>query len=146
MLIKREVPVLRLAELRRSAGDSALGMDEIGGVQRRATGRTLVPIGALILTARAGARDVAVSEELLRLGIVVLLALLLDEAPLVIDRTEDRRGMLSMRSTRRTSVDIKGDPEVCEGLADDRIVAVYDVLGADALPLSLLGSITYLSR
>ena len=100
---------------------------------------TLVSVGTLILTARARTGDVAVSEELLRLRIVVLLTLLLDEAPLVIDRTEDLRGMLSVRSTRRTPVGVKGDPEVSKGLADDSVIAVYDVLGADALLLCLDG-------
>ena len=114
-------------------------MDEVGRVERRPAVLTLVSVGTLILTARARTRDVAVSEELLRLGIVVLLALLLDEAPLVIDRTEDLRGMLPVRSTRRTPVGVKGNPEVGKGLADDRIIAVYYVLGADALLLCLDG-------
>ena len=114
VLVKGQIPVLRLAELRRSTGDSALGMDEVGGVQRRAAGLTLVTIGALILTAGAGARDVAVREELLGLGVVVLLALLLDEAALVVDGSEDRRGQLTVRGACRTAVDIEGDTEVSE--------------------------------
>ena len=114
VLVEGQIPVLRLAELRRSAGDSALGVDEIGGVQRRATGLTLVTIGALILTAGAGTRDVAVREELLSLGIVVLLALFFDEAALIVDGSEDRRGKLTVRGARRTAVDIEGDTEVSE--------------------------------
>ena len=114
VLVKGQIPVLCLAELRRSAGDSALGVDEVGGVQRRATGLTLVTIGALILTARAGTRDVAVREELLGLGVVVLLALFFDEAALIVDGSEDRRGKLTVRGARRTAVDIEGDTEVSE--------------------------------
>ena len=139
MLVKREIPVLRLAKLRCCPRDSTLGVDEVRRVERRPAVLTLVSVGTLILTARARTGDVAVSEELLRLGIVVLLTLLLDEAPLVIDRSEDLRGMLPVRSTRRTPVGVKGDPEVSKGLADDRIIAVYDVLGADALLLCLDG-------
>ena len=114
MLVEGQIPVLRLAELRRSTGDSALGVDEVGRVQRRSAGLTLVPIGALILTARAGTRDVAVREELLSLGVVVLLALFFDEAALVVDGSEDRRGKLTVRGARRTAVGIEGDTEVSE--------------------------------
>ena len=114
-------------------------MDEVGGVQSRAAGLTLVTIGSLVLTAWAGAGDVAVSEELLRFGVVVLFTLFFDEAPLVVDGAEDRGCQLSVRGAGRTAVDVEGDTEVGERLADDAVVAVYDILWRDALLLSLDG-------
>ena len=114
-------------------------MDEVGGVQSRAAGLTLVSIGTLVLTAWAGAGDIAVSEELLRFGVVVLFTLFFDEAPLVVDSAEDRGCQLSVSGAGRTAVDVEGDTEVGKRLADDAVVAVDDILWRDALLLSLDG-------
>ena len=127
--------MLRLLEDRRSARDGAVGVDEVGGVEGRATALTLVSVGMLILTPRARTYDVAVGEELPCLGVVVLLRLLLDEGSLVIEGTEEGRGMLPMGRARRTAIDVEGHTEASEGVSDNGVVAVYYILRGDSLLL-----------
>ena len=112
-------------------------MNEVGWVQRRSAVLTLISVCPVILTAGTGTSDIAVGEELLSFGVIILLALLLKEFPLIIKGTEERSSMLSMSRARRTSVDIEGNPEVCERLTDDSIIAVDDILRGDTFLLGL---------
>ena len=112
-----------------------MGVDEVGGVEGRATALTLVSVGMLILTPRARTYDVAVGEELPCLGVVVLLRLLLDEGSLVIEGTEEGRGMLPMGRARRTAIDVEGHTEASEGVPDDGVVAIHYILRGDSLLL-----------
>ena len=87
----------------------------------------------------AGAGDVAVGEKLSGLLVVILLALLLDEDALVIERAEEVGGHAMVHLGGGAGVDVERDAEALEGVLDKRVVAVYDVLRGDALLLGAEG-------
>lgn len=127
--------MLRLLEDGSSARYGTVWVDEVRRIEGRSTALTLVSIGVVILTPRTCTYYIAVGEELPSLGIVVLLRLLLDEGSLVIEGTEEGRGMLPMGRARRTAIDVEGHTEASEGVPDNGVVAVHYILRGDSLLL-----------
>ena len=95
-LVERHIPVLGLLEHGHIAGDGAVRIDQVGGVEVAATGLALVAIGALIATVWAGAHDIAVGQPLVGLLVVELLCGSLDEFTLVIEGFEKLGSRLPM--------------------------------------------------
>ena len=88
MLVKRQIPMLRLLEDGSSTRYGTVWVDEVRRIEGRSTALTLVSIGVVILTPRTCTYYIAVGEELPSLGIVVLLRLLLCKGTLIIKCTE----------------------------------------------------------
>ncbi len=86
--VERQIPVLRLALDGHRARHGAVGLEELVGREGRAALLALVAVGAFVAALGAGAHDVAVGEEGLRLLVVVLFRGALDELALVVELAE----------------------------------------------------------
>ena len=139
IVLEREVPVGGLLLDGLGAAELALGVDQLLGAERAAAFLALVAVGAFIAALGAGAHDVAVRQELLRLGVVVLLALLRDELARVVEPAEELGGRLGVHLGRGAAIDVEMDAEPLERVLDDAVVAVHDVLRGAALLAGLDG-------
>ena len=117
---------LRSAEL-------GLRIDEFFRTESAAAFLALVPIGSLGSALRAGSDYVPVSEESLRLRVVVLLRLPGDELALVIELAEEVRGILLMHLRAGTSVNVEIDTEARERVLDNLVILVHNILRRAAL-------------
>src|SRR5688572_29738525 len=84
ILLQRQVPVLRLTKHGCSARERRLWIDQLPRTQCRSAFFTLIAVGIWMATLRAGADDVAVSEEYLRLVVVILLRNLFRQQPFIV--------------------------------------------------------------
>ena len=139
IVLQREIPVGGLLLDGRGAAQLAVRVDELLGAEGAAALLALVAVGAFVAALGAGAHDVAVGEEGLGLGVVVLLALLGDELAVVIELAEEAGGVLGVHLGGRTAVDVEMDAQALEGVLDDPVVAVHDVLRRAALLARLDG-------
>ena len=137
VLVERKEPVLGVLEDGFGAAEGGLGVDEVGGVEAGAAGFALVAIGVLVAAAGAGAGDVAVGQELASLLVVVLLRHFLDEFALVVELLEVGGCGLVVEGAGGAAVDVEGDAQFGEGLLDDFVVAVDDVLRCYAFAAGL---------
>ena len=87
----------------------------------------------------AFAGDVAVGKELAGLFVVELFGFLLHKFTLVIEFAEKVGSGLAMGFRGGAAIDIEGDAETLEGILDDIMVTVHDILGCDALVAGLYG-------
>ena len=133
IVLQREVPVGRFLLDRLGAAELALGIDQLLGAEGAAALLALVAVSALVAALGAGAHDVAVREELLGLGVVVLLALLGDELALLVELAEEAGGVLFVHLGGGAAIDVEVDAEPFEGVLDDAVVAVHDVLRGASL-------------
>ena len=97
-----------------AAAEGRLRVNQLVRAEGRAALLALVAIGALCAAARAGAGDVAVSEEGLGLLVIVLLAHLLYELALLIELPEEVRGVLVVSLRRCPRIYVEVDSESCE--------------------------------
>ena len=88
VLVKGEIPMLRLTHHRGIAAQCRLGVDKVSGIQRGATSFALITVCTFIATMGAGTRDVTVSKKLMRLFVIILHRSLLNEFPLLIQFLE----------------------------------------------------------
>ena len=135
MLVKRQIPMLRLLEDGSSARYGTVWVDEVRRIEGRATALTLVSIGVVILAPRTCTYYIAVGEELPSLGVVVLLRLLLCKGTLIIKCTEEGRGVLPMGRARRTAIDVEGHTEASEGVSDNGVITIHYILWGNSLLL-----------
>ena len=96
VLIQGKVPVGGLLLNRLSAAELGLRVQELFRAESASALLALVPVGVRVATLGAGADYVPVGQEGLRLRVVVLLALHGDELSLVVQLTEELRGVLVM--------------------------------------------------
>ena len=139
VLVQRQVPVLRLALHGHRSRHGAVRVDQFVGRERRAALLALVSVGAVVAALGAGAHDVAVGEERLRLLVVILHRSLLDELALVIELAEEGRGGRGVRRRRGARIDVERHAEPLERALDELVVAIDDLLGRDALLAGLDG-------
>ena len=139
ILVQRQVPVLCLADLRLGTTDRGVRVDELHWGEVAAAFLTLVAISIRVAAVRARTHDVTVSEELLSLGIVILLRLFLHELAVVVELAEEVRGELVVNLRGRTTVDIEGDTKLLEGVFDELVITVADILRCHAFFLGADG-------
>src|SRR5699024_458938 len=118
-------PVLGFAHYWHSAAQGTFRVDEVCGVEGGAAALALVAVGILVAALGAGAYNVAVGQELLRLLVVVLLRGLLYKLAIFVELFKEARSGVGMRLGRGAAVDIERDVEILEGVLDDRVVLVY---------------------
>ena len=116
-----------------------MGVDQLVGAEGAAAFLALVSVGPLIAALGAGSHNIAVSQKLLCLLVVVLLTLLFDELAVLIELTEELRGRLVMGLGRGSGIDVETDTELSEGLLYQLMVFVHDILGRAALLAGLNG-------
>ena len=132
---QREIEVRGLADRRGGAGDLALRVDELGGVQERTALLALIPTGVRVAADRAGPLDVAVREEHLRLLVVELLLLFLLEETVGMEPEEELLRRAVVDRPGGPGIVVKAHPEPLEGGAVELVVAVDDLLRRDLLLL-----------
>ena len=93
----------------------------------------LVAVSTSCVAAWTFATDIAVGEELLRFWVVELLGGLLNKLAVVVEMAEKIRCQLVVDLAGGTRIHIKRDAEALEGVFDDVVVAIYYLLGGDAL-------------
>ena len=135
VLVQRQIPMLRLAHHRFRAADGTLGVNQVGGRQRRAALLALVAVCPLCMTMGAFARNVTVGQESMCLLVVILHRGFLHELALVVQGTEKLRSRLAMHFGRRAPVHIERNAEFLERVLDDFMITVYHVLRRDTLLL-----------
>ena len=113
--------------------DSVVWIDEFVWRKRSTALLALVAICTCGVAAWALATDIAVSKELLCLRIVKLLGCLLDKLAIVIEMAEEIRSQLVVSLARGTRINIESDAKSLERVFDDVVVAIYYLLGGDAL-------------
>ena len=133
ILIQREIPVGSLFLHGFRSAELGLRIDEFFRAESAAAFLALVPIGSLGSALRAGSDYVPVSEESLRLRVVVLLRLPGDELALVIELAEEVRGILLMHLRAGTSVNVEIDTEARERVLDNLVILVHNILRRAAL-------------
>ena len=85
------------------------------------------------------AGDVAVGQESFSFLVVVLHGGLFDEFAFIVELAEEVGSRLVVYFRRSTSIDVERDAELLERVADQRMVAVYHVLGCTAFLLGTDG-------
>ena len=122
-------------------GSAQLGfrIDQFLRAQRASAFLALVAVGSRIAALRAGADDIAVGQEGLRLRIVILLAFLGDELVVIIELAEELRGILVVDLGSGPGIYVEVDAKLHEGVLDDPVVLVHDVLWRHTLGAGLYG-------
>ena len=139
VLIQRKIPVSGLFLYRLGTAELGFRIDQFLRAKRASALLALISIGVRIATLRTGADDVAVSEELSGLRIVVLLGFLGDELALVVQLAEKLGRVLLVDFRRRAAIDVEIDTQTGERIPYDLVVAVYDVLRGATLLAGLDG-------
>ena len=78
----------------RASAQGRLRIDQFVRTEGRSAFLALVPVGTLRAASRTGSRDVTVGKESPGLLVEVLLALLLDELPFIVEFAEESRCIL----------------------------------------------------
>ncbi len=86
-----------LAHLDGFAGEGRAGIDEVGHIERRTAGLTLVAVGIFIVAAGACADNITVGKEFAGFFIVRLESCLDRELAFIIEVTEEFRGSLVVK-------------------------------------------------
>ena len=139
ILVQGQIPVLGLAQHGLRTADGGLGIDKLGGREVASALLALVAVGTLVVAVRALAGDVAVGQELVGLLVVVLFGGFLGELSLVVELAEEVGCKLVVGVAGGAAVDVEAYSELLEALLYHRVVAVYHVLGRDALFLGAYG-------
>ncbi len=137
--VEGQVPVGGFAHHGHGTGDGRARVDEVGGVERRSAFLALVAVSALGAAVGAGARHVAVCQELPGLLVVELLGSLLHKLAVVVKFAEELGGGPAVCVGSGAAIDVERDTELLEGIFDDVVVTVHYVLGRHALLLGLYG-------
>ena len=133
ILIQRQIPVFGLALDGHRTRHGAVGVDQLVGRKGRSALLALVAVGAVVAALGAGAHDVTVGKERLRLLVVILHRGLLDELALIVKLAEEVRSRPGVGGRRGARIDVERHAEPLERAFDQFVVAVYDLLGRDAL-------------
>lgn len=88
VFVERQVPVFRLAEYGRGAGNGAFGVNQVGCAERRAAFLALVAVGSFAAAGGACTGNVAVGKKRFRLGVIVLFGFGYRKFALVVKRSE----------------------------------------------------------
>ena len=139
VILQGQIPMGSLFLDRGSAAELGVGIDEFLGAEGGAALLALVAVGILVAALGAGAHYVAVCEEGLGLGVVVLLALLSYELALVVELAEEFGCILLVYLRTCAAVDIEIDAQRLETVGDYLVVFVHYVLRAAALLAGLDG-------
>ena len=134
VVAQREIPVLG-GTLHEAVARVVLvgGVDKLLGRKRGSALLALVAVGTLGTTARTGAHDIAVGEELAGHLVTVLLLGYLFELAVVIELAEEVGCKLVVYLAGGAAVDVKRDAELFKRVLDELVIAVYHLLHADAL-------------
>ena len=132
VLIQREIPVFGLLLGEGIAGLGIIGVDQFIGREGSTAFLTLVAIGAQGMAARTLTADIAVGQEMTRLGIIELLGGLFNKLAGIIHLAEIVGRKLMMDRRGSTGIDIEGDTELLKGAFDKRVIAVHHFLGRDS--------------
>src|SRR5690606_7107573 len=124
VLVHGQVPVLGFLQYRHFSTQHRLGLDKVGWAKRRAAGLALVTICFGITTVGASALYIAVSQELLRLGIIILFDFLFFKQPFIIHAFENSRSCFILGLGSNPNVNIKTYSEIMEGLSNQLMVFV----------------------
>ena len=128
-----EEVVLGLDELRRLAVDLAPGLDQVGGVELVAAVVALVPARVGVAADRTGALDVAVGQRTAGRGADRRLGGLLDHVAVAVAGTEHLLHDPVVVAGRGPREQVVRQPQTHEIGDDERVVAVGQLLGRDAL-------------
>ena len=126
--VERQIPVGGLAHRHGGVGQGRTRVDEVGGVERRATGLALVAVGVLVAAARTGAGHIAVGEKFAGRLVVGLERGLDGELPLVEQTGEELRGSGAVDVGGCARIDVERYSEIGQRLLDDGVITVDDVL------------------
>ena len=124
VILERQIPVGGLLLYRVSSAEFALRVDEFVRAEGAAALLALVAIGSFGAALRAGADDVAVSQESLGLRVIVLLALTGDELALIVEFLEKLRSVLGVDGRRGAAIDVEIDAQAGERVLYDSMLAV----------------------
>ena len=105
------------------------GLTSSVGLQGLAALFTLVAVGAVVTTRRAGALDVPVGEELLGFFVVELLLGFHLKPALVEQREEEILRHFVVLGRGGAAVVVEADVEACEGFLHLHVVRVHDFSG-----------------
>ena len=122
-----------LAQLGRGAADPAARVDEVDGVERPAAVLALVAAGPWVAAVRAGALDVAVGQEPLRLRVVHLLAGLDVDVAALAQPGEDVLGHPAVVVGHRRGEQVERDAELVPLAEELGVEALDDLDRLDAL-------------
>ena len=114
------------------AGLGAVGVDELGGVQRRAAFLALVAVGAGGVAHGALAHDVAVGDKAVGALVIRLLGGALDEDVVVVQALEELGGRAAVLLRSGAGIDVEADAKLLERVLDELVIAVDDILRCDA--------------
>ena len=128
VLVERQVPVLGFLHHRLASADGTLRVDKFGRRERGTALLALVAVSALGVATRTFARDVAVGKESLCFLVVVLHRGLFYELAFVVKGTKECRCRVVVHLRSGTPVHIERNAELLERVADERVIAVHDVL------------------
>ena len=109
------------------------GVDQFVGTECGTAFFALVAVCPLCMASRTFADDVAVGEELTRHLVAELFFGDFLKFPVVVKMAEEIGSKFVVCGAGGTAVDVEGDSETFEGVADDVVVSVDDLLGRDAL-------------
>ena len=137
--VEGQVPVAGRAQLGLGAADGAVGVDEVGGVERRAAGLALVAVGLGVVAVGTLAGHVAVGKELLCLGVVELLGSLLYKFALVIKMAEELRRRVVVDRRGGARIYVERNTQSLERLLNQLVIAVYYILWGHTLGTCLEG-------
>ena len=139
VILQRQVPVGCFLLHRLRAAELGLRVYELLGAEGASALLALVAVGILIAALRAGADYVTVSEEGLRLRVIVLFALLAYELAFVIKLAEEGGRVLLVHLGTGAPVNVEVYTQGLEASVDYAVIAVNYVLWAAALLACLDG-------
>ena len=132
VLVERQIPVFGSFFRQRVTGLGVVGIDEFVRREGSAAFLALVAISAEGVASRTFAADIAVGEEMSRLGIIELLRSLLRKLAGIVHPAEIIRSEAMMGVGGGTGIDIETHSEIGERAFDKGMIAVNHLLGGDA--------------
>ena len=139
ILVERQIPVFSLPLDRLAAAQGGLGVYKLVRAEGTAAFFALVTVCPLRPAFRAGPDYIAVCKEGIRLGVIILLALLLDEFPFIIKLPEKLRGGLLMHIRSGPGIYVEIDSESGERILYYPVEPVHDILRCASLLFGLDG-------
>ncbi len=127
-LIKRQVPVRGLAQLRRGVGQRAARVDQFVGTQRCAALLALITIGFLVAALRARAHYESVGQKHLGLGVIELLFRLEREGVFLVEGAKEIAGGFDVHVVGGAPVVVEAHPEPLEAFFNERMIRIHNIL------------------
>jgi hypothetical protein len=133
VFVQRQVPVLGGLLGQWVTVDGVIRIDEFIGREGSTTFLALVAVGTEGMATWTLTADVTVGEELLGLLVIELLGGLFDEFSVLVEFLEEVRSELVVNLARRAAVNVERDAKLLEGILDEVVIAIYNILDGDSL-------------